>query len=138
MQRAKKIDPKLLVRTGDIMFLIGVFLQVVAHAITNAAIWAMSTTAEIGATAQQIARAYEVNPFAISLVASTDAIALFISYIIQPALMLSVYYMIRRGFLQASPTIICFLGVMTFFMGVLNVANDAGNLLGLLIARGMI
>ena len=122
-------------RTADIIFIIGVAMLLGAHFITNIAMWTMN---DYKTDAKNYAQAFEANPLAISLVSSLSGITLMLSYIFQPAIMLAAYYLFRKKYIQVAPLALIFVAVFIFFAGLTNMLNDLGNLIGLMISRGLL
>jgi len=128
--------PLKLITIADIFAIIGTFFLTAAHAITQAAIWALATPSAVGAEVEAVARAFEANQLAVSLLASVSGISLMIQYVIFPALVLTYYYIMRRAYIKRYPSVLIFVGIFLFFLGFLNVLNDLGNYIGVLIATG--
>ena len=123
------------IRAADIVFAIGVVFLLAAHFITSVAIWMMT---DYATDAKDVARAYESNPLAVDLIQGLTGTKFMLVYIVHPAILFTIYYLMRRKYIQASPIIILFIAYFTFFAGLANVLNDAGNLVGLMWQRGLI
>lgn len=125
---------KTTLRSADITMVIGTAFMTAAHFITQVGIWMLADHQQ---DIKIVAQAVEANPAAVNVLA-LNGIAAILAYMIQPALLLSVYVLMRKGYIKASPTVLLFSGLYIFFAGLINILNDGGALLGLMISKGMI
>lgn len=130
--------PKKAIRTADIMAGLGVIFLTLAHFITNVAMWYLMKLTTISDSVETVARAYEANPLAITLLSATQGYELMIAYVFFPAFILTIYYIMRKNYVRTQPLVLVFAGCILFFLGLMNVLNDAGNLLGLMLQQGLI
>lgn len=132
-----KINEDTLRKTSDIMFALGLLMLVACHFITTTIIWFL-TSQNAGATAQQVANAFEANPLAVNLVAGFTGISFIISYIVLPGLSLAGYWTFRNSYGKKNPSFLYMMASIVFFSGLLNVTNDLAALTGVLLQYGVI
>jgi len=121
---------KKLLRSADIMAVLGIVLLLGAHFVTQVAIWSMR---DYGGEIIAVAQAFEANPAAMSLLTSTTGIATIISYVIQPALLFAGYYLVRRKYVKVDRVVVLFMAAFLLFAGLTNFLNDFGALVGLMM-----
>src|SRR3990167_10608148 len=117
------------IKKADIMFVIGVFLLVGAHFITNMTVWTLVELRAVGAGAEAVARSYEANPFAIGLLTSVNGFKYIISYVLYPAFLLTMYYLMRKQYIKTKPIYLLFTSAFILFFGTINFLNDLSNLI---------
>jgi hypothetical protein len=133
----KKIDNRVL-KAADIAFILGVFFLVGAHFITSVAVWYLTSVSDVATTANNLATAIEANPIAVPFIVGFSGIATMLSYVIQPAIMFTLYYLIRKQYIKAAPVVVLGIAVFVFNAGMINVLNDMANLIGVLLQRGLL
>jgi hypothetical protein len=129
---------KSMLRTADIMAGVGLFGMIASHAITNFCVWYLASMQQVGATANAVARAFEANPAAIGMVQNFQFVNLLISYFFLPAVIFSLYYLLRRQYIRTAPVVIAFVGIFMLLVGLMNMSNDLSNMIGLLLNKGII
>jgi hypothetical protein len=122
-----------IIRQADIMFIVGLGLMITAHFLTILTIYAIS---DHSANVADVARAYEGNPLLIGLLSSVSGVSFIIQFIALPGISFASYYTIRRLFKNANPMFVFMLGAIAMFSGLLNVTNDLGAWIGVLLRYG--
>jgi len=120
------------VRNCDILVGIIVFFVIAIHMMTGFFIQLKSN--ETGADIEQAAAAYESNIFMIQLAAMADGLTYLIFFVLKPAIVIAVYYMMRRSTLKGKMQVdnLMMYVVVTFFVLVVNFLNDFSILAGYL------
>lgn len=124
------------IRRCDIIVAIILFMVFGVHMMTNIAIQLKAK--ETKASVESVAKAYEANPFAI-LQGFTNKLFIMIFLIVKPALVLFIYWLIRRKVKEGTTEVLVLESfvMLLFFVMIVNFLNDLSVLMGML-AKGLI
>ena len=111
----------------DIIILIGIILIIGTHLVTNIII--MQQVNLTAADYNNIVKVFEANPLAKWALQIEQFKAIF-SFVIIPSFIGALYYIVRRG---GNEDYIAFTSLLFFLVGLFNIMNDLGVLIGVII-----